>query len=64
MDNTAVFYTVNVGSIPARRTKFKHIVLDCDLVHQKSKETEAVCFNLVLLKNRLTLNGVGAIIIA
>ena len=23
MDNTAVFYTVNVGSIPARRTKVK-----------------------------------------
>ena len=23
MDNTAVFYTVNVGSIPARRTKLK-----------------------------------------
>jgi len=25
MDNTAVFYTVNVGSIPARRTsKYNH----------------------------------------
>jgi len=27
MDNTAVFYTVNVGSIPARRTKKSSIVL-------------------------------------
>ena len=25
----------------------KHIVLGCDLVHQKSRETEAVCFNMV-----------------
>ena len=45
MDNTAVFYTVNVGSIPARRTK-----------------RYSCCKNTTT--NSLTLNGVGAIIIA
>ena len=32
MDNTAVFYTVNVGSIPARRTSF--FCLDSLMVKQ------------------------------
>ena len=58
MDNTGDFYSLDSSSILLRRTKLKHIALDCDLVHQKSKETEAVCFNLVLLKNSLTINGV------
>ena len=37
----------HTGSSPVSRTILKHIVLGCDLVHQKSLETEAVCFNMV-----------------